>query len=67
MMKAVAGICAEANAPLWVCLEEQMGCGAGVCRACVIPSAGGDRMCTVCKEGPVFAVSDIQFAAAVAS
>lgn len=61
MMHAVARICRERNAPLWVCLEEQMGCGAGVCRACVIEDAHEERMRTVCKEGPVFALDAIRF------
>jgi dihydroorotate dehydrogenase electron transfer subunit len=42
-------------------LEEQMGCGSGVCRACVLPHADGSRMRTVCTEGPVFALDEIQF------
>lgn len=61
MMKAVASICAARGVPLWVCLEEQMGCGSGVCRACVVPAAGGERMCTVCSDGPVFALDEIEF------
>jgi dihydroorotate dehydrogenase electron transfer subunit len=61
MMHAVARICGERGVPLWVCLEEQMGCGAGVCRACVIEDAREPRMRTVCKEGPVFAVEEIRF------
>lgn len=61
MMRAVAAICRDAGHPLWLCLEEQMGCGAGVCRACVIGDAHSDRMRTVCKEGPVFALDDIRF------
>jgi dihydroorotate dehydrogenase electron transfer subunit len=61
MMRAVATICRRERRPLWLCLEEQMGCGAGVCRACVVPAAAGDRMRTVCKDGPVFALDDIQF------
>lgn len=61
MMHAVARICRERSAPLWVCLEEQMGCGAGVCRACVVEDAHEARMRTVCKEGPVFALDAIRF------
>ena len=61
MMHAVARICRARSAPLFVCLEEQMGCGAGVCRACVIEDASEPRMRTVCKEGPVFALDAIRF------
>lgn len=66
MMHAVHAICREMDRPLWVCLEEQMGCGAGVCRACVVPHADGSRMRTVCKEGPVFEVGSIAFAGGAA-
>ena len=61
MMKAVGRMATEQNRSVWVCLEEQMGCGAGVCRACVVPHAHEERMCTVCKEGPVFRVDEIQY------
>lgn len=61
MMHAVARICRDRSAPLFVCLEEQMGCGAGVCRACVIEDAHATKMRTVCKEGPVFSLDAIRF------
>lgn len=61
MMKAVAGICRQRGVPLWLCLEEQMGCGAGVCRACVVPDAHEPRMRTVCREGPVFRLDEIAY------
>ncbi len=61
MMHAVARMCRDRGVPLRVCLEEQMGCGAGVCRACVIEHADQPRMRTVCKEGPVFDVDQIRF------
>lgn len=61
MMHAVARICRDRKAPLYVCLEEQMGCGSGVCRACVIEDSAEERMRTVCKDGPVFSVDAIRF------
>jgi dihydroorotate dehydrogenase electron transfer subunit len=61
MMHAVARICRERKAPLRVCLEEQMGCGSGVCRACVVDDAHCDTRRTVCLDGPVFDVDDIRF------
>lgn len=61
MMHAVARICRERSVPLRVCLEEQMGCGAGVCRACVVDAAEGPVRRTVCLEGPVFDVDRIRF------
>jgi dihydroorotate dehydrogenase electron transfer subunit len=62
MLQATARLCREQGRRLWVCLEEQMGCGAGVCRACVVPAADGARMRTVCTEGPVFAIDEIRYA-----
>ena len=61
MMQAVARICRERSIPLRVCLEEQMGCGSGVCRACVVDDATEQRRRTVCLDGPVFDVSKIRF------
>jgi dihydroorotate dehydrogenase electron transfer subunit len=61
MMHAVARICRERDVELRVCLEEQMGCGSGVCRACVIDDARDGRRRTVCQEGPVFDVRSIVF------
>ena len=61
MMKAVARLAQERNLECWVCLEEQMGCGAGVCRACVLPNADRTKMRTVCTEGPVFELNEIDY------
>jgi len=61
MMQAVARICLDRGVPLRVCLEEQMGCGAGVCRACVVDDAHSDTRRTVCLEGPVFDAAQIRF------
>lgn len=61
MMKAVAQECRRRGVVVWVCLEEQMGCGAGVCRACVVPDAHEPRMRTVCSEGPVFRLDEIEY------
>jgi len=62
MMKEVARITTESHTETWVCLEEQMACGAGVCRSCVIAAADASRMRPVCKEGPVFPLNEIQYA-----
>ncbi len=64
MMQAVVRIGRRTGNRVWLCLEEQMGCGAGVCRACVVDLSGdpGQRV-TVCREGPVFESSEIRFLA----
>jgi dihydroorotate dehydrogenase electron transfer subunit len=61
MMKAAARMARACGRACWLCLEEQMGCGAGVCRACVVPAADQSRMRTVCKEGPVFDLDEIDY------
>lgn len=61
MMQTVARICRSRQVPVWLCLEEQMGCGAGVCRACVVEDAHEERMRTVCHDGPVFSLEDIVY------
>jgi dihydroorotate dehydrogenase electron transfer subunit len=43
-----------------IAVEQHMGCAMGVCRACVIVTAGGNAR--VCREGPVFGLGDVAFA-----
>jgi dihydroorotate dehydrogenase electron transfer subunit len=38
-------------------LEQMMGCGVGVCYGCTIKTKNGIKQ--VCKDGPVFALSDL--------
>ena len=40
-----------------VSMEERMGCGFGACMGCTIQTTQGPKR--VCKEGPVFAASDL--------
>ena len=54
MMKAV---CSLLEGPGEASLEERMGCGAGFCYGCSIPTANGPRR--VCKDGPVFKKEEI--------
>lgn len=47
----------------WGCLvsvEEQMGCGYGVCRGCVVPAAGGGNL-AACADGPVLPADGIDW------
>lgn len=43
--------------PVQVSLEMRMGCGRGICYGCTIKTTGGLEQ--VCKDGPVFDLSDI--------
>jgi dihydroorotate dehydrogenase electron transfer subunit len=56
MMRAVAGLAAAHNRPVFVSLEPVMGCGMGGCYSCVVPVHRGPRQQFVraCLEGPVF-------------
>jgi dihydroorotate dehydrogenase electron transfer subunit len=40
-----------------VSMEERMGCGFGACMGCTIQTTQGPKR--VCKEGPVFAASEL--------
>ena len=42
-----------------VSLEARMGCGFGACMGCSIKTVNGPKR--VCKEGPVFAASEVEF------
>ena len=64
MMEAAARIGTKLNLPVRVSLEARMGCGVGVCRACVVdgvtphPKTGLMRR-TVCQDGPVFDTAEL--------
>jgi dihydroorotate dehydrogenase electron transfer subunit len=56
MMRAVAELGARAGTPVFVSLEQVMGCGMGGCYSCVVRVGTGDRQRFVrsCLDGPVF-------------
>jgi dihydroorotate dehydrogenase electron transfer subunit len=58
MLRAVAEIAARAGLPAQVSLDPFMGCGTGICLACVVrvqaPDEAGSRYRCACTEGPVF-------------
>lgn len=56
MMRAVAELGMAAGRPVFVSLEQVMGCGMGGCYSCVVPVRRGDRSHFVrsCLDGPVF-------------
>lgn len=45
--------------PVYVSLEERMGCGIGACLVCVCDTTDG-RHARVCKDGPVFEMNDVE-------
>ncbi len=56
MLKAVAGIAADFDAPAELSMDEQMCCGLGACLTCVLPikTGSGWEYQRTCTEGPVF-------------
>ena len=67
MLKRVAQILERHPASCQVSLEERMACGLGACLGCAVPAkaavktAGGSGPCykRVCKDGPVFDLSEL--------
>ena len=63
MLKALAQRAVKRGLTAWLSMDRHMGCGAGVCLACVIrvrkPEGGGEAWSRVCKDGPVFEAREI--------
>ncbi len=58
ILKAIAAFCRTHRLPAQVAIEERMGCGFGLCNACVVPVArkdgSGYENLRACIDGPVF-------------
>jgi dihydroorotate dehydrogenase electron transfer subunit len=57
MLKTTCDVCQKAGVPVYVSMEERMGCGIGACLGCSLPLKGPDgtrRMARACADGPVF-------------
>ena len=52
MLRAAASAAEQANANLFVSLEQHMACGVGACLGCTCQTEHGRKR--VCKDGPVF-------------
>ncbi len=50
---------AAGRVPVYVSLEERMGCGVGACLVCVCEKTGGEHA-RVCKDGPVFEIGEVK-------
>lgn len=59
MLSAVNRLTAAAGVPLWVSMEQQMGCGVGACLGCAIRVTTGSGYARVCTEGPVFPAEEV--------
>ncbi|NLB55383.1 MAG: dihydroorotate dehydrogenase electron transfer subunit, partial [Lentisphaerae bacterium] len=71
MLQRISEMASESGIKAWVSLDRQMGCGIGVCLACVqkvrkqqtssdtAPSETDWEWARVCKEGPVFECREV--------
>lgn len=62
MLKAVRKIALELGVEADLCLEEQMGCGFGVCLGCAVPVYGEMPYKYCCTDGPVFDAREVRWA-----
>lgn len=62
MLKALKERCKAENlkVPVFVSLEERMGCGIGACLVCTCKAEGRDKRLRVCKDGPVFRIDEVE-------
>lgn len=57
MMNTIIDTCGQLNKLCFVSLEKRMACGLGACLGCAIQTKNG--MKRVCKDGPVFEISEL--------
>ena len=57
MLKSIAETALSIGVEGYISLEENMACGIGACLGCVVRTKSGYKR--VCKEGPVFEVSEV--------
>lgn len=58
MLRALKEALKDKDIPVYVSLEERMGCGIGACLVCVCEKTDGAHA-RVCKDGPVFEIRDV--------
>ncbi len=59
MLKALKSIVEAEKIPCYISVEERMGCGMGGCAVCACKTKDGYKK--ACVEGPVFALSEVDF------
>ena len=59
MLRALQAAMAGKGIPVYVSLEERMGCGIGACLVCVCDKTDGAHA-RVCKDGPVFEIGEVR-------
>jgi len=58
MLRALKQAMSGKKIPVYVSLEERMGCGIGACLVCVCDRTNGEHA-RVCKDGPVFEINEV--------
>jgi dihydroorotate dehydrogenase electron transfer subunit len=62
MMRALKDFARTKNIQCYVALECEMACGVGLCQGCPVETLNGNRRYDlVCREGPVFEASRVNF------
>lgn len=61
MLAAVRKVGLAADVPTWLCLEEEMACGFGVCLGCAVPVYGERPYRYCCSDGPVFDARQVRW------
>ncbi len=61
MLEAVREIGLAAGVPTFLCLEEEMACGFGVCLGCAVPVYGPKPYRYCCTDGPVFDAREVRW------
>lgn len=58
MLKAIESTLTDKQG--FLSLEERMGCGIGVCYACVVPTEDEKSSRKICQDGPVFQTGEVK-------
>lgn len=64
MMHRLTEIAEERSMPIWVSMEQTMGCAVGACLGCAVRVRGPMQYARVCTEGPVFDGKEIVWTSA---
>lgn len=59
MLRALQNAMKGKGIPVYVSLEERMGCGLGACLVCICNRTNGAHA-RICKDGPVFEINEVE-------
>jgi dihydroorotate dehydrogenase electron transfer subunit len=61
MLLSIQKILDEKGIPAQFSVESYMACSVGICQGCAIPKKQNNEYYLVCKDGPVFEISEVKF------